>query len=153
MGNVSRIAALAGMTTAGLLAACAPQGGYATREALVAPVSCSNQTFEIYFDEGHSRLTPVARQAIALSADRLAGCQIESVTVTGLSSATGSAQANQNLSEQRAAAVQMALAEEGWPVAKIEVAAVGADGAQTGRVNEPLRRRTEVVVVAHSPRR
>lgn len=153
MGNASRGLTVIALMATGLLGACTTQGAYATRDALVAPVNCSNQTFEVYFDEGQARLTAAAREAISMTATRLAGCHVESVRVTGLADATGSAMANQNLSEQRAQSVREAMAATGWPAPAIEMAAVGAEGARTGSVNEPLRRRTEVVVVASAPRR
>lgn len=153
MGVATRFAALSAVTATVALAACTTSGEYATRDALVAPVNCSNQTFEVYFEEGQARLTPVARQAISMTASRLQGCHIQSVSVTGLASASGSAQANLNLSEQRANAVREALSATGWPAPTIDVSAVGAEGARSGNVNEPLRRRTEVVVVATAPRR
>lgn len=136
-----------------LLGACSTPGEYKTREALVAPVNCSNQTFEVYFDQGQARLASAARQAISMTAERLRGCHIDSVTVTGLADATGSASANQLLSESRAQSVREAMAASGWPAPVIAVEAVGADGARSGSVNEPLRRRTEVTVVARSPNR
>lgn len=153
MGVASKTAAFAAVTATLVLGACASQGEYATRDALVSPVNCINQTFEVYFEEGQARLTSVAREAISMTATRLQGCHIDSVSVTGLASATGSATANQNLSEQRAVAVREALSATGWPAPLIDVSAVGAEGARTGNVNEPLRRRTEVVVAASPPRR
>lgn len=153
MGHVSKGLTAVALIGAGLLAGCATQGNYATRDALVDPVNCSNQTFEVYFDQGQARLTAAAREAISMTATRLAGCHVESVRVTGLADATGTATANQNLSEQRAQSVREAMAATGWPAPVIETAAVGSDGARTGSINEPLRRRTEVVVVASAPRR
>lgn len=153
MGVAKTMAAVAAVTTTMALGACASQGEYATRDALVAPVNCTNQTFEVYFEESQARLTSVAREMISMTASRLQGCHIESVSVTGLSSATGTAVANQALSERRADAVREALSATGWPVPLIDVSAMGAEGARTGNVNEPLRRRTEIVVVATQPRR
>ncbi len=153
MGVASNFAVFSAVVAGVALASCASQGEYATRDALVAPVNCTNQTFEVYFEEGQARLTPVAREAIAMTATRLQGCQIDSVSVTGLASATGSTRANQSLSEQRADAVREALSATGWPLPLIDVSAVGAEGARMGNINEPLRRRTEVVVAVSGPRR
>lgn len=153
MGVATKLAAVTAVTATLALAACSTSGEYATRDALVAPVNCTTQTFEVYFEEGRASLTPVARQAISMTASRLQGCHIDSVAVTGLASATGSDAANLRLSEQRADAVREALSATGWPVPLIDVTAMGADGARTGGVNEPLRRRTEVVVAASAPRR
>ena len=134
------------------VAACAPSGTYATRDALVAPVNCSNQTVEVYFTEGQSSLTPTALQALSMTRNLLSDCAIRKVAVTGLSDASGGAAVNQQLSEQRAQAVRDALASFGWPIPVFEVDAVGSEGARTGNVNEPLRRRT-VVNIEAEPRR
>ena len=132
--------------------ACAPSNTIKTREDLVTSVNCLPQRFEVYFTEGRATLTPAALQAISMTAERLQGCQVRSVSVTGLSSATGSSAANLNLSEQRAQAVSAAMSNAGWPAPVFDVQAVGDEGARTGNVSEPLRRRTEVVVDA-APRR
>lgn len=132
------------------LAACGGSEGYAERGALVAePGVCVERKFEVYFQEGQARLTEPAREIIGMTAGQLSGCDIRRVRVTGLASATGSASANQTLSEQRAAAVTEAFEAAGWPAPAFETEAFGAEGATTsdGRA-EPLRRRTEVWVDA-----
>ncbi len=120
------------------------------RSDLVADMSpCREHRFEIYFVEGQARLTPPARELIALTAEQMRDCRIDRVHVTGLSSATGSAAVNQRLSEQRAEAVVAAMREEGWPVPGFEVEAMGEEGARTeGGGMAPLRRRTEVFINA-----
>lgn len=152
--EAKRIALGVGIAAAALaLGACATNGsGYKTRDALVAPVNCANQTFEIYFDEGQTRLAPAALTLLQMRGQQLSGCDIRKVSVTGLASATGDSSANQALSERRAQAVSEALAAQGWPAPVFEVSAVGSEGARDGQVNEPLRRRTEVTVEA-VPRR
>ncbi len=121
-----------------------------TREALVAdPTACTAKRFDIYFAENQSGLTDAARSAIGLTATQLQGCRIRTVRVVGLSSATGGADANQALSEQRALSVAEALVAAGWPTPAFELAAAGDTGATTATgVAEPLRRRTEVLVDA-----
>jgi outer membrane protein OmpA-like peptidoglycan-associated protein len=75
------------------------------------------------------------------------------VKVTGLASSTGDVATNLSLSERRATAVAEALVAAGWPTPAFEVGAVGDAGAVTADgTNEPMRRRTEVVVDA-APRR
>ena len=98
-------------------------------------------------------LTDAARQAIGMTATQLQGCRIKHVKVTGLADArSGTAAANQSLSERRARSVAEALAAAGLPAPAFEVAAAGAEGAVVNGVNDPLRRRTEVVIEAQ-PRR
>jgi len=130
------------------LAACAPTGP--SRESLVyEPSNCSARRFDVYFADGQARLTPPARQAIGLAAGQLQGCEIARVQVLGLADASGGSAANLSLSERRAAAVVEALKAVGLPAPAFDVAAAGdagavaADGAQ-----EPLRRRTEILIEA-----
>lgn len=132
-----------------LLAGCTTSGAPA-REALIAdPSACTAKRFDVYFAENQSGLTDAARTAIGLTATQLQGCRINAVRVLGLSSATGGADANQILSEQRARAVAEALVAAGWPTPAFEVAAAGDAGAVTPTgAAEPLRRRTEVLVDA-----
>lgn len=131
------------------LGACATKRSV-PREALVAPATaCHAQRFDIYFEEGQARLTPAAREAVGLTSTLLQGCAIEHVQVIGLADASGSAGANQDLSQARAQAVVEALAATGWPTPTFEVEAMGDQGATTASgVSEPLRRRTEVIVTA-----
>ncbi|GAA0614075.1 hypothetical protein GCM10009422_06310 [Brevundimonas kwangchunensis] len=140
------IAGLAGLTVAG----CGWTPGMSDRSALVAePNQCAAKRFEVYFAEGEARLTQPALQAIGLNATQLQGCDIRSVRVVGLADAQGGAAANQALSERRAVAVTEALVAAGWPSPAFEVIAAGDTGATTPQgTNEPLRRRTEVLVDA-----
>lgn len=141
-------AALAAM--AATLGGCETARRYLDRSDVVAePTACTPQRFDIYFAESQARLTEPARQAIGMTAARLADCDIRSVQVTGLASASGGADANRDLSERRAVVVAEALTAAGWPAPAFVVAAEGEAGAVAGNgVNEPMRRRTEVVVTA-----
>lgn len=140
------IAGLAGLTVAG----CGWTPGMRDRSELVAePSQCAPKRFEVYFSEGEARLTQPALQAIGLNATQLQGCDIRSVRVVGLADAQGGHAANQSLSERRAVAVAEALVAAGWPTPAFEVMAGGDAGAVTAQgANEPLRRRTEVLVEA-----
>ncbi|MFC5344786.1 OmpA family protein [Brevundimonas staleyi] len=131
------------------LAGCSSMGTPG-RDALVAePSACAAKRFDIYFAEDQAQLTDAARTAIGLTATQLQGCRINTVKVLGLASSTGSADANQALSERRALAVAEALTAAGWPAPAFELAAAGDQGATTATgVAEPLRRRTEVLVEA-----
>lgn len=140
------------LTAAGLaavtLAGCSSMGGGG--DALVAqPDACAPKRFDVYFAENQAVLTDAARTAIGLTATQLQPCQIQTVRVLGLADATGAAEANLTLSQQRALAVVEALEAQGWPAPAFEVGAAGDAGAITpGGVEEPLRRRTEVLVTA-----
>ncbi len=88
-----------------------------------------------------------------MTATQLQGCRIKHVKVTGLADArSGTAAANQTVSEQRARAVAEALAGAGLPAPAFDIEASGAQGAVVGGVNDPLRRRTEVLIEVVAPR-
>lgn len=143
------------LLTAGLAAAgCAAPGAYKTRSDLVTdPSACADKRFEVYFVPDRATLTDAARQAVAMTATQLQGCRIEHVKVTGLADArSGTAAANQTISEQRARAVAEALAGAGLPAPAFDIEAAGAQGAVVGGVNDPLRRRTEVLIKVAGPR-
>lgn len=146
MGSITRLGAVAMVVG---LSACAG-AGLRDRDALVAaPNACSTQRFDVYFAENADTLTDAARTAIALTATQLQGCRIRSVQVLGLADATGGPADNQALSERRAAAVVEALAAAGWPAPAFDIAAAGDAGSVTASgAEEPLRRRTEVLVEA-----
>lgn len=120
------------------------------RDALVTtPGPCAAKRFDVYFGENQDRLTQSALQAIGLTATQLQGCSIRSVKVLGLADASGGAAENMDLSQRRAVAVAEALTAAGWPAPAFDIAAGGDEGATVARgVEEPLRRRTEVVVDA-----
>ena len=139
--------AMVGLAVVALAGCSSAMGG---RDARVTePDACGPRRFDVYFAENEAGLTEAARTAIAMTATQLQGCEIRSVQVLGLADATGGATANQTLSEQRALAVVEALEAAGWPAPAFEVGAAGDTGAVTaGGVEEPLRRRAEVLVTA-----
>lgn len=140
---------LAAGVAAVALAGCSTTRTPSRDELVAQPSTCQAKRFDIYFAEDQAGLTDAARSAIGLTATQLQGCQIKTVRVLGLASSTGSADANQALSEQRAQAVAEALTAAGWPAPAFDIAAAGDQGAITpSGVAEPLRRRTEVLVDA-----
>jgi len=144
-----RVVLAAGALAFGL-SACSSGSMFRDRTDLVsAPDTCAAKRFDIYFGENEDRLTEPARQAIGLTATQLQGCEIRSVKVLGLADASGASAENLSLSERRALAVVEALSAAGWPTPAFEVAAAGDTGSVTqSGAEEPLRRRTEVVVEA-----
>lgn len=135
---------------AGALAAagCA-ETPWSRGELVAEPSPCAAQRFDIYFREGEADLTDAARHAIGLTATQLQGCDIRKVEVIGLADATGRPEANLDLSERRALAVTEALAAAGWPAPAFSLVAAGESGSvTTGGAEEPMRRRTEVLVDA-----
>ena len=137
--------------TAVLISGCGVTGMFRDREDLIATTStCAEQRFEIYFQESQARLTPEAQALIGATATALEGCDIRRVRVLGLSDAIGgTGQSNLTLSQSRAQVVAEAFEAAGWPVPAFEVEAAGAAGAVTASgAQEPLRRRTEVIVDA-----
>lgn len=125
---------------------CAGRPG---RDAIVADADCAPIRFDVYFATDQAELTPVAAEAVRMSAAKAAACRVDRVRVLGLADAQGGATANLNLSERRAQAVTTALEAAGLPAPVFEVKAGGAAGATTADgANAPLRRRTEVLIEA-----
>lgn len=139
------LAAGVGLAVAG----CSTPGFRNRSDLVVEPSACTAKRFEVYFTEGEARLTGPARQAIGMTAAQLQGCDIRKVQVLGLASATGDAASNLSLSQRRALAVAEALAAAGWPAPAFDVDAAGDTGAVADSgVQEPMRRRTEVLIDA-----
>ena len=135
--------------TAVAVAGCSTPGFKNRSDLVVEPSACTAKRFEVYFAEGEARLTGPARQAIGMTAAQLQGCDIRKVQVIGLADARGGAEANLSLSQRRALAVAEALTAAGWPAPAFDVDAAGDTGATAaGGVNEPMRRRTEVLIDA-----
>ncbi|WP_332657432.1 OmpA family protein [Brevundimonas sp.] len=131
------------------VAGCSTPGFRNRSDLVVEPSACTAKRFEVYFTEGEARLTGPARQAIGMTAAQLQGCDIRKVQVLGLASATGDAASNLSLSQRRALAVAEALAAAGWPAPAFDVDAAGDTGAVADSgVQEPMRRRTEVLIDA-----
>ena len=129
------------------LSACAMTPG--RDELVTTPDACADRRFDIYFAENADTLTDAARTAIGMTATQLQGCRIDAVRVLGLADATGGTAQNQALSERRALAVAEALVAAGWPTPAFDITAAGDAGAVTATgAEEPLRRRTEVLVEA-----
>jgi outer membrane protein OmpA-like peptidoglycan-associated protein len=147
MTRVSLLA-VAGLATG--LSACSTGAIFRHREDLVTTRdACATRRLDIYFNENQDRLTAAALEAVGLTATQLQGCRIDSVRVLGLASAGGAADDNLELSQRRAMAVAEALAGAGWPAPAFDIDAAGDAGATTPEgVQEPLRRRTEVLVQA-----
>lgn len=133
---------------AATLAACA-QNPLSRDQLVAAPTVCAARSFEVYFAESAAGLTAPARQAIDMVADQMAACDITRVTVIGLSSATGTAEANWTLSQRRAQTVAAEFERRGWPAPAFQLDAAGDVGAVTSDgTMEPLRRRTQVFIEA-----
>lgn len=128
------------------VAACST--GFTSRDQLVAePTACGARNFEVYFAEAAAQLTAPARQTIDLVADQLKSCEITQVAVIGLSSATGTPEANLTLSQRRAQSVAAEFQRRGWPEPAFRLEAAGDAGAVTADgTMEPLRRRTLIFI-------
>jgi outer membrane protein OmpA-like peptidoglycan-associated protein len=143
-----RVWIIASAALAATLAGCAGRQPPARADLVAEPGPCGPRRFEVYFEEGRDRLTPPALQAIGLTATELQGCTIRRASVLGLADATGDSETNMALSRRRAEAVAGAFEAAGWPRPVFELAAAGDAGAMRRGTEEPLRRRTEVVIDA-----
>ncbi|MDG2521622.1 OmpA family protein [Caulobacter segnis] len=117
-----------------------------------ASASCQDFTVSIYFDRDSASVTREARAVLRDASSMAAGCKIDKVTVTGLADAVGAPNANLQLSQSRAKAVEQALARAGFPSVEFSTAAVGDAGAVTADGQaRPLRRRADVAVDLGGP--
>ena len=137
---------LAATVAATTLGGCAQVRKFRSRSEMVKAPACADFTFPVYFAEGSAQMPAAALQVIRQNASQVRACQVASIEVIGLADASGSAQANLDLSKRRAAAVTTALTANGYPGSAIRVAAAGDTGAATAAGDAPLRRRTEVSV-------
>ena len=128
------------------LSACATVKS--ARDRIVrAPVRCTDQTVQIYFEPDSAAVTKEGRAVLKVAAADSKGCKVSGVEVLGLADAAGAPEANLELSKRRAQAVTEALTEAGLPAAEFKVAAAGQAGAVDSK-GDPrvLRRRTDVVL-------
>jgi outer membrane protein OmpA-like peptidoglycan-associated protein len=113
----------------------------------VSAANCDTRQFTVYFGSWETQLNDEARTGLSALQSDLSGCQIEHVDIVGLAGAPGTAQANVEVSQQRAETVAAALAAGGWPRGKFSITARGAEGATLGDGAEaPMRRRAEITV-------
>ncbi len=130
------------------LGACTQTRQFASRWELVRkPTPCADTSLVIYFEEGSAALTGPARQLLRETGRRYHACNVTQVRVVGLADATGTPEANLNLSQKRAAQVAAALTRNGLPSPSFE-RAIGDEGAtlRDGR-EQPMRRRAEVFLI------
>ena len=133
------------------LSACATVKS--ARDRIVrAPVRCTDQTVQIYFEPDSAEVTKDGRAVLQAAAGQAKGCKVASVSVLGLADAAGAPAANLELSKRRADAVAKALAATGLPAAEFDTAAAGQAGAVTASGDtRPLRRRADVTLKLHTP--
>ena len=137
---------MAGLLCVTALEGCAQAKKFRTRAQMEKAPVCTDFDFPVYFASGSETMPAAALQVIRTHAAQVKACPVQAVTVTGLSDAEGSAEANLALSKRRAASVAAALAANGYPTPTFAVGAAGEAGAATAAGTAPLRRRTEVAV-------
>jgi outer membrane protein OmpA-like peptidoglycan-associated protein len=104
---------------------------------------------DLLFDLGQAKLKPGGRRALANLARFMSQHPERKIVIEGFTDNSGSPQANQRLSEQRAAAVRAALVREGIQPSRIEARGLGAaypvaSNDHTG--GRQLNRRVEILI-------
>ena len=128
------------------LAACATVKNARDRIVRRAPI-CADQTVQIYFEPQSTEVSKEGGAVLAAAAGNRRLCKVTAVEVLGLSSATGAADSNLELSKKRAEAVTAALVAQGLPAADFKLSAAGQAGATTNDGQaRPLRRRVDVTL-------
>ncbi len=136
------IASAAGL----LLAACQQQPQAVSPPPAAAPMP---QAYTVYFDTGQSALSPEASATVsqAAAAFKQGGT---AVGVRGHADTVGNAEANLQLSRQRAAAVKDALQRNGVPGAAILSGGVGEQNLPVATPDQTPERRNRSVDIAIS---
>ena len=104
---------------------------------------------DLLFDLGQSRLKPGGRRAITNLAKFMSQHAERKIVIEGFTDNSGSPQANQRLSERRAAAVREALVREGIEPGRIEARGLGAAYPVASNDNtggRQLNRRVEILI-------
>ena len=139
------------MGLSGGLSACATANR--GRDRIVrAPVSCADQTVQIYFEQSSAELTRESHAVIGAAARASSGCMVTGVDVLGLADASGAPDASLDLSKRRAQVVTAALAKAGVPAETVTIAAAGQSGAVNAAGQPRLLRRRADVVLHMKPR-
>lgn len=140
-------AILAGAALSGLaLGGCAAMSGLETRARVASNPSCTDFFFQIYFAKDSAELSKPAAQVVAHAGRHINGCAVAQVEVLGLADATGTPEANLDLSHQRARTVAQALIRAGLPTPVFHLNAIGDAGAVKDGVSTPVRRRAFVYI-------
>ena len=137
---------LAVVGLAGALAGCAQMSGLGSRAQISTTPRCTDFLFSVYFADRSADLTRPAKAVVANAGRHAAGCPIASVEVVGLADYRGQADANLELSRQRAQHVAEALAGAGLPAPSFKLNAVGETGAIAPEGAKPLRRRADIYI-------
>jgi len=104
---------------------------------------------DLLFDLGQARLKPGGRRALTSLARFMSQHAERKIVIEGFTDNSGSPQANQRLSERRAAAVREALVREGIEPARIEARGLGAAYPVASNDNtggRQLNRRVEILL-------
>jgi outer membrane protein OmpA-like peptidoglycan-associated protein len=106
----------------------------------------------IYFENGSTHLSPIAKRIVHIAAERAQGCGYQRITIAGHTDETRRSQAVA-LSRRMGEAVKRSLIARGMDPARISVEAYGfsrpAIAAAKG-VPEPFNRRIEMAIVCPS---
>src|SRR5690242_4638942 len=111
------------------------------------PETKQPRSFLVFFDGGKASLSDAAQRVVREAADEYRQFAPVRVVVLGHTDLVGKSEANQNLSERRAKAVQAALVRAGVPADRITAGAFGkSQPAFVTRDNtsEPQNRRVEI---------
>ncbi|MBL8660330.1 MAG: OmpA family protein [Rhodospirillales bacterium] len=116
-------------------------------DAAMAPAAPAPSSYLLFFDWGRSVIPPEALGIVADAAANIRSSGTRSVVVTGFADTSGSAKANQRLSERRAEAVREELIKQGVPAAIITTKGRGEEEliVPTGNnQREPQNRRVRI---------
>ena len=113
--------------------------------AVLAPPSCHDRTFPVYFASGESALDEQAESVIARVVSEAQSCTLSAIEVESHSAASGSANTNMLFSQNRADAVLDAILAAGISADTVSIKAIGEGDAVTeDNLMVPMNRRVVV---------
>ena len=124
-------------------------GGSAAPATVRPQVQAEPQTFYVYFDFNHARLTPEATRTVDQAIDQAKRLGTARIEITGNTDTVGSKGYNLVLSDQRARAVRNYMVAHGVTEDQIAIRAYGKEHlpvATADNVRERQNRRVEIVV-------
>lgn len=108
---------------------------------------CSVDVFAIYFDTGSKSLEGEGLDAVDTAARTFSTCDVSYMEIIGHTDSDGSAEANLDLSQERALAVSDRLNEMGVKPKSVRIVAAGESEAMGDDMVNPADRRTIVRII------
>ncbi|WP_017932585.1 OmpA family protein [Robiginitomaculum antarcticum] len=108
---------------------------------------CSVDVFAVYFDTGSAKLKGEGLDSVNTAARTFSTCDLSYMEIVGHTDSDGSAEANMDLSQDRALAVSTRLNDMGIDADVVRIVAAGETEAMGDNMENPADRRTIVRII------